>query len=310
VYSLYKIKGVKPKEQFLKSGYLLHNRKQMMLVSLLNSLEDKKYSRLKVFKIAFLLGRKIDFYDFIPYRYGPYSFEMDKDLRMFNNNGWINMQDKSIYINHDTLKALSIKAEYKEDIYGFISKFKNVNEKNLLDFIYKDYPYYSQNSLLVKQPKVKKNTAAISIYTIGYQNLSIDSFINTLIEKGINIVLDVRNKPLSYKYGFNYYWLNKYLPELDIKYINIPELGIEEKYRKILSQGQLWQHYSKSLELKKNYLNKACDILKKQPTVLMCYEMNPEHCHRLILAKRINELINLPIINFDVEKNQWIKLDY
>ncbi len=52
------MKEVKIKEQFLKSGHLLLNWKQKILVSLLNSLDDKKCSRLKIFKIAFLLGRK------------------------------------------------------------------------------------------------------------------------------------------------------------------------------------------------------------------------------------------------------------
>ncbi len=299
----------------MKLGRPNLNWKQKILLDIFSHLDNEEYSRLKVFKIAFLLSRKLlnrktNFYNFVPYKYGPYSFEMDKDLRAFKNNGWIKMQDKSISINKDIIRQFSFETEFEEEVCETTVKYKSIDETNLLDFIYKGYPNYSQNSLLVKQPKVERQSAEISIYTIGYQNLSIDMFINVLIEKGIKTVLDVRNKPLSYKYGFNYYWLNKYLPEFGTKYIGIPELGIEEKYRKIFSQEQLWKHYLESLEVKKDYLDRACDIIKEQPTVLMCFEMNPEDCHRLRLAKKINKIIDLPIINYNIQQNQWKKLNY
>ncbi len=299
----------------MKFGRQSLNWKQKILLDIFSHLGNEEYSRLKVFKIVFLLSRKLlnrknNFYNFVPYKYGPYSFEMDKDLRAFNNNGWIKMQDKLISINKDIIRRFSFETEFEKEVYETTDKYKSIDEENLLDFIYKGYPYYSQNSLLVKQHKVERQSAEISIYTIGYQNLSIDMFINVLIEKGIKTVLDVRNKPLSYKYGFNYYWLNKYLPWFNIKYIGIPELGIEEKYRKIFSQEQLWKHYMESLEGKKDYLDRACDIIKEQPTVLMCFEMNPEDCHRLRLAKKIKEIIDLPVINYHIQQNQWKKLNY
>jgi len=257
-----------------------------------------------------LLSEKISFYKFVPYKYGPYSFEMDKDLRMFDNNNWINMNENLICTNQHSIKLLPIESDLKDEIRYIMNRFLNVNENDLLDFIYKKYPFYTQNSLRPKQQKSKKQTLPISIYTIGYQNLSIDLFISILIGKGIKTVLDVRNKPFSYKYGFNYYWLNKYLPEFGIDYKNIPELGIETKYRRTLSKEQLWRHYSISLERKKDYLNEASAVVRKQPSVLMCYEINPNDCHRLILAKRIQDLVNFPIINFDTRTKQWVKLKY
>lgn len=286
------------------------NLKQKILLNFLMFLGNKKYSRLKVFKIAFLLSREITFYDFIPYKYGPYSFEMDKNLRVFNKNGWINMEGNTIRVNQDILKQLSFETAHNKKIQEVTNNFLNLNKNTLIDFIYKTYPFYTLNSLIKKQQKIKKPGTQISIYTIGYQNFSIDLFLNVLIKKGIKTVLDVRNKPFSYKYGFSYPWLNKYLPEFGIEYINISELGIEEKYRKRLSEEQLWVQYSTLLENKKDYVNKASLIVMKKPTVLMCYEMNPGDCHRSRLAKRIQDLINLPIINFDIENQQWIKLNY
>ena len=52
-------------------------KKVLLLISKLRSVE-----RLKLFKMAFLISQELeDFYSFVPYKYGPYSFEMDKDIR-------------------------------------------------------------------------------------------------------------------------------------------------------------------------------------------------------------------------------------
>jgi len=297
----------------MKNSYKSLNWKQKILLYLLTLIDDKGCSRLKIFKVAFLLSEKIDFYNFIPYKYGPYSFEMDRDLLMFNRNGWINIEDKLVHADKSIRKALSDilsdEIKYKDEINKLANKFKNIDEDDLVNYIYKNYTYYTQNSLLKRQQRVGNRTAPVSIYTIGYQNLSIDLFINTIIEKGIKTVLDVRNNPFSYKYGFSYYWLNKYLPEVSIKYINVPELGIEGEYRKKLSGNELWRHYSKSLIGKGNYISKASDEILKQPTVLMCYEIDFNDCHRLRLAQKIQDLVDLPIINFNGKIKQWIELN-
>jgi len=292
------------------SGSLSLQWKQKLLLNLLIGLDSNKQSRLKIIKISFLLAQKIKFYDFVPYKYGPYSFEMDKDLRMFSNNRWIYMDEKSIYINHIAIKHLPIEITHKNEINDIANNFSNMNENNLLDFIYNNYPFYTQNSLLIKEHKKEEQSAEIAIYTIGYQNLTIDLFINTLIEKGIKTVIDVRNKPFSYKYGFNYSWLNKYLPEFKINYRNIPELGIEEKYRKTLSREELWKYYFTLLDNKEKSLYKLSNLITDRPSVLMCYEMNPYDCHRLRLARRLNKINNLQVVNFNTESKKWEKSEY
>lgn len=294
----------------MKNRNIFLNWKQKILLNLLVALESKECSRLKIFKLSFLLSQKINFYDFVPYKYGPYSFEMDKDLRMFNKNGWINIKENLINIDYNSIKSFTDEIIYKCVIQDVVNKFSNMVEKDLLDLIYKKYPFYTIHSILAKSYKYKKQTTPKAIYTIGYEGLSIDSFINILIKKDIKTVLDVRNKPFSYKYGFNYSWLKKYLPEFGIEYINIPELGIEEEYRKTFSFENLWVYYSFILNRKKDVVNKISNFFKKQPSALMCYEKSPDFCHRLRLAKRIQDLTNLPIINFDSKKNQWIELNY
>jgi uncharacterized protein YwgA len=154
----------------------IFNWKQKILLNLLTAINKKKYSRLKIFILSFLLSQKINFYDFVPYKYGPYSFEMDKDLRTFSNIGLIDMDEALIYINHKLIRLLSIKTNYEYEIYDIVNKFSDEDEKDLFNFVYKAYPFYTKN-------KVDEYSTPIAIYTIGYQNLSIDLFIKVLIEK-------------------------------------------------------------------------------------------------------------------------------
>ncbi len=49
-------------------------------------------TKLKLVKLLFLLNRAgIDnAYDFLPYKYGPFSFQLYRDLTKLSQDGWIN----------------------------------------------------------------------------------------------------------------------------------------------------------------------------------------------------------------------------
>ena len=282
---------------------MILNWKQKILLYILNKGEE--LSRLKLFKLAFLLSREIDFYDFVPYKFGPYSFEMDKDIRIFHQRGWINMKAQTILLNDLTNKLL-LNYNYENCLVKIIDYFQ-WEEKDLLNYIYENYSYYTQNSQ-IKKVAYKRKNPPIAIYSIGYQGLSIDAFIDILVKKGIKTVLDVRHKPLSYKYGFNIFWLRKYLPEFGIKYLNIPELGIEDRIRRSCTKRTLWKFYIKNLEKKGELVQKTIDRITFEPTVLMCFEINPNDCHRFQLSKKIQQLTGLPIIDYNKGFRKWKKL--
>jgi len=278
------------------------NNRQKVLVELLNSVKERKISRLKFFKIIFLMNESIDCYKFVPYKFGPYSFEMDRDLRLLEKMGILVMVDNKIFMkstNFNFPSSINVKE------VNFYSRW---SESKLLNYIYKNYPYYTQNSR-IKKVKYKKKVASIAIYTIGYEGLSIDLFIDTLIRKGIRVILDIRNKPFSYKYGFSYFWLRKYLPEFGIEYKNIPSLGIENKIRRSFpDRRRLWELYRKKLEHNREMIKKVTEEMQSKPTVLMCFEQNPLDCHRFQLAMEVQRLTNLPIIDFNKEYSQWHQL--
>ena len=97
------------------------------------------------------------------------------------------------------------------------------------------------------------------IQTIGYQNLKFNEFIKILLDRGVHMVIDVRNNPFSFKKGFSKKWLSAHLPEYNIEYINIPELGIPSKDRKELAGLPLWNKYQELLMENDAQLRKAAE---------------------------------------------------
>src|ERR1700761_5078071 len=63
------------------------------------------------------------------------------------------------------------------------------------------------------------------IYTIGYENASIEDFVATLTAAGIRRIIDVRDIPLSRKKGFSKNALQAILETFDIAYIHLKGLG-------------------------------------------------------------------------------------
>ena len=66
----------------------------------------------------------------------------------------------------------------------------------------------------------------MDMYTIGHSTHTQEEFISLLKDYDIEVLVDVRSYPGSkYVPQFNQENMEKWLPENDIKYIHMPELG-------------------------------------------------------------------------------------
>ncbi len=61
-----------------------------------------------------------------------------------------------------------------------------------------------------------------SVFTIGYEGISLEIYLNKLVKNNIKLLVDVRKNPLSMKYGFSKTLLKRFCESLGIKYIHIP----------------------------------------------------------------------------------------
>jgi uncharacterized protein (DUF488 family) len=54
---------------------------------------------------------------------------------------------------------------------------------------------------------------------------------------------------------------------------------------------------NKTVSCNKKYIDIIAEICQKEPSALMCFEKEPEECHRHLLAKAISDKTSLPIEN-------------
>jgi uncharacterized protein (DUF488 family) len=152
--------------------------------------------------------------------------------------------------------------------------------KEIEKHVYNKYPEYTEKSKLVEHKEEKQKGK----YTIGYEGKSFDFFLNQLIQNKINKLIDVRKNPISMKRGFSKETLKTTLEKVQIEYEHVPRLGIDSEKRQNLETKddykKLFEEYRKSLPKLKNELNYIAKAGNKERVAIMCFEREPERCHR------------------------------
>jgi len=130
------------------------------------------------------------------------------------------------------------------------------------------------------------------LYTIGYEGISVDEYINELIAAKVKLLVDVRNNPFSRKKGFSKKTLMIYCKNAGISYLHFPGLGIPSSLRKKENDlDRLFEYYQKTI-LTNNSADQdeICRLLETEKQIaITCFEANPAECHRKILAEALEE---------------------
>jgi uncharacterized protein (DUF488 family) len=114
----------------------------------------------------------------------------------------------------------------------------------LIRYTYVNFPYYATKSAIAdsilnkeEQAKVvqqKRTFTEPTLFTIGYEGISLDTYINKLIVNDVKILCDVRKNAYSQKYGFSKSQLKTACEGVEIEYLHIPNLGIVSEKRQEL----------------------------------------------------------------------------
>ena len=238
-------------------------------------------------------------YDFVPYKYGAFSYTCYADIRKLIELGFIqNIQNvwqitksgRSYVGNSDDLWLRNYLDQHQE------------RGDDLMRKTYVRYPYFAQNSVIAEKilssdqitlkniRSEKRNGADKTVFTIGYEGLPIESYINRLIQSGVTILVDVRRNPISRKYGFSKSILSQIATDMGIVYLHIPELGIASSHRMNLIEQEdydrLFEAYSTEwLPSQGDSINKLINSIDDgQHLAITCYEKDYRQCHRSFLA--------------------------
>lgn len=141
----------------------------------------------------------------------------------------------------------------------------------------------------------------LTLFTIGYEGMEIERFVEKLQRNNIRTLVDVREKPISRKKGFAKSVLSNTLESVGINYIHIRELGSPGEVRKGLHDNMNWveftEKYIQHLAGQRDILVELSTKIKKGLFCLMCFERNYNQCHRSLLAKELQKLCDIEVFH-------------
>jgi uncharacterized protein (DUF488 family) len=251
-------------------------------------------------------------YDFFPYKYGPFSFLSYYDKRRMIELGLLKTADDfqlSTTLRPGSGQAHSYLNELtpadKTALLKFKAQIGDLRGDKLVKKIYREFPQYTSRSKIagrhftadeISQLQFAWNTdTKPAVFSIGYEGLTIDSFLNKLIANNITVVVDVRNNPQSMKYGFSRKSFKQYIESVGMKYVHIPELGIPSSMRKGLGESvshkALFKAYeNKLLPKQETEIKQLIDLANQNERIaLVCFEADHNFCHRHTLTEHLQE---------------------
>lgn len=289
--------------------------RRKVILSLLQAFEGH-LPKISLQKLLFLFTNrqtKSD-YDFVPYRFGCYSFSANADLTAMVGHGQLS-EDKDSFAKICTTDYIKTLTEKDKQILVDIKlNYGKLSIDSLMKFTYLNYKYYAINSVKAKEIltegqyeqvlQAKPTNEKIILYTIGYEGISLEEYLNRLIKNDVRVLVDVRNNALSMKFGFSKSQLTIFCKSLNIEYLHIPEVGIQSNQRRELKTqsdyDSLFEIYKKqNLKQTVSQQEQILNLLKdKKRIALTCFEANICQCHRKHLAEAI---IKLPEWNYELK---------
>jgi len=290
--------------------------RQRIILNVLKQAEGD-ISRLKLTKLAFLFARTSGapeaktFYQFLPYKYGPFSFVLYHELGELARSGHVDLGQAGRVLLRDGAKVPDLVPRVQRDLRTIMAEFGPLSNASLVSAVYDAYPWFTVNAVEVSNRREARPVAQAGVFTVGYERLQVDGFLNLLLKSGIERIIDVRSNPVARRFGFHKSTLAALAQDVGIEYVHVPEVGVPPESRRHLESqadyGALFAHYEH--EIVPAHEQAVVDIarlMRASPSVLVCLEENPSHCHRQVLARHVAERTGLRIHDLRMgEYGKW-----
>lgn len=144
----------------------------------------------------------------------------------------------------------------------------------------------------------------MTIYTIGYEGIDVDTFMSLLREHDIETVVDVRELPLSRKPGFSKTALTSTLNLSGLEYIHLPELGCPKPIRARYRVDCNWKRYNEEfltyLQTQDDALADLASFATISTSALLCFEADYKYCHRSMVADAVKLLSGMRVSHIQI----------
>lgn len=278
--------------------------RQKRLLALVDALGGE-VNNLDFQKLLFLFCNDVEdvpSYEFVPYKYGGFSFTSYADKRRLIQHGYLEDVEREWCLTLLGRSIATIATPARKKMDSFVQRYAHLRGDTLVADVYRRYPYHAIHSEIAHNLLANDALALQAIQqatplrpcpgicTIGYEGLTLEGYLNKIICAGVSLLCDVRRNPLSRKYGFSKKTLSNACESLGIAYIHLPELGIASEERRDLvtleDYTALFDLYRrKTLQNQANSLEKIYQwVVTGQLVALTCYEADPQRCHRQCIA--------------------------
>lgn len=272
--------------------------------------------KLRFQKLLFLyaMRKQKPEYDFVPYKFGCYSYSAKADMDAMVKREILNQTEKTYAKKDITNYTDTLKPKDKALLENVVADYGKMSSSELIKHTYLNFPFYAIYSTIVKDvmpgklyERIEKEIPKdeeITLFTIGYEGISLEIYLQKLVRNNVKILVDVRKNALSMKFGFSKSLLMRYCNSLGIEYIHIPEVGINSDKRQALETqadyDNLFKTYRETtLTETAKEQTQILELLKKYKRIaLTCFEAESCQCHRTHLA---NAIMESPNFTYDVK---------
>lgn len=289
--------------------------RRKILLALLEAF-DNKLDKISLQKLLMLVSKqqlKPDFH-FVPYKYGCYSFQATADLQTMTKYNQVALESND-WVKTDAEHYLATLKEHDRQAIRYVKQmYGNKTSKELIRTTYLKYPQLAINSVVAKElltpeeyrkvVEARPQSNKTILFTIGYEGVSLEEYINKLIVNDVKVLCDVRKNSYSMKFGFSKSQLQAACNGVGIEFVHIPQLGIDSDKRQELNtqadyDNLFLQYRTDVLTQTQAYQDKLLDLLTKHKRIaLTCFEANICQCHRSHLADAI---VKNPLFAFELK---------
>ncbi len=148
--------------------------------------------------------------------------------------------------------------------------------------------------------------ASASLLTIGYEGCTIGGVVAALKAADATLLIDVRAVAASRKPGFSKRQLAAALEEAGIRYVHLQGLGTPKPGRDAVRAGHpermvpIFNEHMTS-DRAQAELAMARELARDSRACLLCFERDPAHCHRRIVAGLVCEATGQDVTDLMVE---------
>ncbi len=143
------------------------------------------------------------------------------------------------------------------------------------------------------------------VRTIGYEGATVDGFLATLRAAGVDLLVDVRALAMSRRPGFAKTRLAANLAGAGIEYRHLRALGTPADGRAAARAGRhadmraVYAEHLATPGAQEALAEVAALVRDGRRVCLLCFEADPAHCHRSLVAGALAERLAVAVDHLD-----------